>query len=240
VPSDPIPSSPPEPLGNATSDPAKARIVVADDHPIVRSGIQFMLQDDPRFEIVGEAEDGDVAVQQTLELQPDALLLDLAMPRLSGLEAMKAILSKDAHVKIVMFTRSITTKQVIEALELGARGILLKDATAAELKAALVGVLEGDYWIGERVSNPGDAMEDLRRKAAMVPERKTFGLTPRELEIVICIVEGCSNKEIARRYTISERTVHGHLSNIFGKCGVSTRLELALFAIARKLVEPEC
>jgi DNA-binding NarL/FixJ family response regulator len=101
-------------------------------------------------------------------------------------------------------------------------------------------VLSGDYWIGgERVVNLLKALHELMQQAAAVPERKTYGLTPRELEVVQCIVEGCSNKDIAKQFGISEETVKRHLSNIFDKTGVSTRLELALFAIAHKLVSPD-
>lgn len=222
-------------------DPALAvvpiRIVVADDHPVVRIGVKNMLEDQPGFEVVGEAEDGDVAITQTLELEPDILLLDLQMPRLPGLEAMRAIMSKSPRVKIIMLTSTISTQQVIEALQIGARGILLKDAVASDLATSVRAVLSGDYWIGgERVANLVTALNELMSKAATEPERKTYGLTPRELEVTACIVEGCSNRDVAKQFAISEETVKRHLSNIFDKTGVSTRLELALFAIARKLV----
>jgi len=106
------------------------------------------------------------------------------------------------------------------------------------LSQALRAVLSGDYWIGgERVANLLKALHELMAQAAAVPERKTYGLTPRELEVVSCIVEGCSNRDVAKQFSISEETVKRHLSNVFDKTGVSTRLELALFAIAHKLVE---
>ncbi len=214
------------------------RIVVADDHPVVRFGVINMLKGDNHFEVVGEAEDGDQAVTQTLELEPDILLLDLAMPRLPGLEAMRAIMSRSPRVKILLLTSTISTQQVIEALQIGARGIVLKDSVASDLGESLRAVLNGDYWIGgRRVINLLTALHELMQKAAAVPERKTYGLTPRELEVVSCIVEGCSNKDIAKQFTISEETVKRHLSNIFDKTGVSTRLELALFAISHKLVD---
>src|ERR1700733_2192602 len=216
---------------------APIRIVVADDHPVVRSGVKGMLENEPGFEVVGQAEDGDVAITQTIELEPDILLLDLAMPRLPGLEAMRAIMSRSPRVKIILLTGTITTQQIIEALQIGARGIILKDSVAGDLTHALRAVLSGDYWInGERVVNLLRALRELMEKAAAMPERKTYGLTPRELEVVTCIVEGCSNKDIAKQFTISEETVKRHLSNVFDKTGVSTRLELALFAIAHKLV----
>jgi len=217
---------------------ANIRIVVADDHPVVRFGVKNMLVNEPGFDVVGEAEDGDDAITQTLELEPDILLLDVAMPRLPGLEAMRAIMAKSPRVKIVLLTSTISTQQIIEALQIGARGIVLKDSVAGDLGNALRAVLQGDYWIGgERVVNLLKALQELMAQAAAVPGRKTYGLTPRELEVVTCIVEGCSNRDIATQFTISEETVKRHLSNVFDKTGVSTRLELALFAIAHKLVE---
>jgi DNA-binding NarL/FixJ family response regulator len=222
----------------SNSGVASIRIVVADDHPVVRFGVRNMLQSEPGFEVVGEAEDGDDAITQTLELEPDILLLDVAMPRLPGLEAMRAIMAKSPRVKIVLLTSTISVQQIIEALQIGARGIVLKDSVVGDLGQALRAVTSGDYWIGgERVVNLLKALQELQAQAAAVPERKTYGLTPRELEVVSCIVEGCSNRDIAKQFTISEETVKRHLSNVFDKTGVSTRLELALFAIAHKLVE---
>lgn len=214
------------------------RIVVADDHPVVRFGVKNMLANEPGFEVVGEANDGDEAITEVLELEPDILLLDLAMPKLPGLEAMRAIMNRSPRVKIVLLTSLISTQQVIEALQIGARGIVLKESVASDLSESLRAVLSGDYWIGgKRVVNLLSALHDLMQQAAAVPEKKTYGLTPRELEVVTCIVEGCSNKDIAKQFTISEETVKRHLSNIFDKTGVSTRLELALFAISHKLVD---
>ena len=214
------------------------RIVVADDHPVVRFGVKNMLMSEPGFEVVGEANDGDEAITMTLEVEPDILLLDLAMPKLPGLEAMRAIMSRSPRVKIILLTSLISTQQIIEALQIGARGIVLKDSVASDLGESLRAVLSGDYWIGgKRVVNLLSALHDLMQLAAAVPEKKTYGLTPRELEVVTCIVEGCSNKDIAKQFTISEETVKRHLSNIFDKTGVSTRLELALFAISHKLVD---
>src|SRR5438270_4365464 len=219
---------------------APIRIVVADDHPVVRFGVRNMLQSEPGFEVVGEAEDGDDAITQTLELEPDILLLDVAMPRLPGLEAMRAIMAKSPRVKIVLLTSTISVQQIIEALQIGARGIVLKDSVVGDLGNALRAVLSGDYWIGgQRVANLLKALQELTAQAAAIPERKTYGLTPRELEVVSCIVEGCSNRDIAKQFSISEETVKRHLSNVFDKTGVSTRLELALFAIAHKLVTLE-
>jgi DNA-binding NarL/FixJ family response regulator len=214
------------------------RIVLADDHPVVRIGVRNMLNEMDGFEVVGEADDGDDAITQTLELTPDILLLDVQMPRLPGLEAMRAIMSGSPTVKILLLTSTITTQQIIEALHIGARGIVLKDALAGALHTAIRTVYAGDYWIGgKRVVNLVSALHELMRQA-QTPQRKTYGLTPRELDVVGCIVEGCSNRDIAKQFTLSEETVKRHLSNIFDKTGVSTRLELALFAIAHQLVTP--
>ena len=215
------------------------RIVLADDHPVVRVGVRNMLTEKDGFEVVGEASDGDEAITQTLELEPDILLLDVQMPRLPGLEAMRAIMNGSATVKIILLTSTITTQQIIEALQIGARGIVLKDALADHLQTSIRTVMAGDYWIGgKRVVNLVSALHSLMQQAA-TPQKKTYGLTPREMEVVGCIVEGCSNRDIAKQFSLSEETVKRHLSNIFDKTGVSTRLELALFAIAHHLVEPQ-
>ena len=215
------------------------RIVVADDHPVVRVGLRNMLAVEEDFEVTGEATDGDEAITQTLELEPDILLLDLQMPRLPGIEAMRAIMNGSPRVKIILLTSTITTQQIIEALQIGARGIVLKDAVADHLQTSIRTVMAGDYWIGgQRVVNLLSALHGLMQQV-QAPQRKTFGLTPRELDVVGSIVEGCSNRDIARQYKLSEETVKRHLSNIFDKTGVSTRLELALFAIAHQLVTPQ-
>jgi DNA-binding NarL/FixJ family response regulator len=213
--------------------------VVADDHPVVSIGVRNMLTAKDGFEVVGDASDGDEAITQTLELEPDVLLLDVQMPRLPGLEAMRAIMHNAGTAKILLLTSAITTQQIIEALHIGARGIVLKDALASHLQTAVRTVVGGDYWIGgKRVVNLVSALHDLMQQA-QPPERKTYGLTPRELDVVGAIVEGCSNRDIAKQFNLSEETVKRHLSNIFDKTGVSTRLELALFAIARHLLEPK-
>ena len=214
------------------------RIVLADDHPVVRIGVRNMLTEADGFDVLGEASDGDEAITQTLELEPDILLLDVQMPRLPGLEAMRAIMNGTPTVKILLLTSTITTQQIIEALQIGARGIVLKDALVGHLQTAIKTVANGDYWIGgKRVVNLVSALHELMQQSA-VPQRKTYGLTPRELEVVGAIVEGCSNRDIAKQFSLSEETVKRHLSNIFDKTGVSTRLELALFAIAHHLVAP--
>jgi two-component system nitrate/nitrite response regulator NarL len=149
------------------------RIVIADDHPVARIGVKNMLQSDPGLEVLGEASDGDEAITATLELLPDILLLDLQMPRLPGLEAMRAIMSGSPTVKILLLTGTITSQQIIEALQIGARGIVIKDTLADHLTTAIRAVSSGDYWIGgRRVVNLLGALHELMQQAA-VPERKT-------------------------------------------------------------------
>jgi two-component system, NarL family, nitrate/nitrite response regulator NarL len=215
----------------------KIRVIVADDHPVVRIGVRNMLSDDNRIEVIGEATDGDEAISQVIQLEPDILLLDLEMPRMPGLEALRALMSDSLRVKILLITSTITSQQVVEALQIGARGIVLKNVLADHLRTAISTVHSGDYWIGgKRVVNLVGVLKNLMEKAA-APPPKTFGLTPRELDVVGCIVEGYSNRDIAKQFGLSEETVKRHLSNIFDKTGVSTRLELALFAISHQLVE---
>jgi two-component system nitrate/nitrite response regulator NarL len=214
------------------------RVLIADDHPVVRFGVRNMLKTDDAFEVVGEASDGKEAMARTLALSPNILLLDLSMPYMPGLEAIRAIMTDSSRVKILLLTASVTPQQIIEALQIGARGIVTKDALIDELRTAIGAVFEGDYWIhGKRVFNLVSALRELTSQAA-VPHRRTYGLTPRELEIVGSIVEGCANRDIAKQHNISQETVKRHLANIFGKIEVSTRLELALFAIAHQIVMP--
>ena len=182
-PTSPMSSS--EPRRSFPSVDGGIRIVVADDHPVVRFGVKNMLMAERGFEVVAEAGDGDSAITQVLEFEPDVLLLDLAMPKLPGLEAMRAIMSRSPRVKIILLTSTISTQQVIEALQIGARGIVLKDSVASDLTESLRAVISGDYWIGgKRVVNLLSALHDLMQKAAAQPERKTYGLTTRELEVV--------------------------------------------------------
>lgn len=215
------------------------RVLIADDHPVIRIGVRNMLSAESAIDVVGEAEDGDEAVEQALRLSPDVLLLDLSMPRLSGFDAMQKVMAGSPDVKIILLTGGISIQQVIEALQTGARGIILKGTLTDHMAEAVLCVASGDYWIGgKRVVNLLLAMQELEQRAAR-QERKTYGLTPREMEVVNCITGGCSNRDIAKQFNLSEETVKRHLSNIFDKTGVSTRLELAMFAIAHELVRPQ-
>jgi two-component system, NarL family, nitrate/nitrite response regulator NarL len=212
------------------------RVLIADDHPVVRVGLRNMLQADPRVKVVGEARDGLEALEMAHSLRPDVMLLDLAMPNVAGMEALREMTAGNLDTRTVVLTGLIDKRQVLEALQLGARGVLLKDAVAEHLSACIRSVMQGQYWLeGRPVQNLVQVLRDLTVQTAPAP-RKTFGLTARELEVVTLITEGCTNKDIARQFGISEETVKRHLTNIFDKLGVGNRLELALFALNHNLL----
>jgi len=213
------------------------RVLIADDHPVVRIGLRNMLQADPNIKLVAEAKDGVEALHMVRTLHPDILLLDLAMPKMPGLEALRELTGDDGgQTRTIVLTGQIEKRQILEALQLGARGVVLKDAVVAHLSACIRAVMQGQYWLeGRPVTNLVQVLRDLTAQTAP-PPRKTFGLTARELEVVALITEGSTNKHIAETFGISEETVKRHLTNIFNKIGVGNRLELALFALNHNLL----
>jgi two-component system, NarL family, nitrate/nitrite response regulator NarL len=218
--------------------PQQVRIVIADDHPIFRDGLRRLLEAEPDLKVLGEASDGAEAVKQARHLKPDILLLDLAMPRMPGLEALRDLSNSPgtSPVRVILLTAAAEKNQIVEALQLGARGVVLKDSATQLLLKCIHTVMAGEYWVGrESVSNLVQYLRSLMQSSNDEARKKKFGLTPRELEIVSAVVAGYSNKEIAEYFKISEDTVKHHLSNIFDKLGVSTRLELALFAVNQSL-----
>ena len=215
----------------------QVRIVIADDHPIVRDGLRRLLEEDPGYKVVGQAQDGAEAIELVRQLRPDILLLDLSMPKLPGIEALRELSAHGGSVpvRVIVLTAAIETTQIVEALQLGARGILLKDAATDSLLKAVQTVVAGDHWVGRApVSNLLHYLQTLTQ-SAKDEKGKTFGLTARELDVISTIFAGFSNKETAAYWDITEDTVKHHLGNIFDKLGVSTRLELAVFAVNHKL-----
>ena len=225
-------------VNEVTTNPI--RVLIADDHPVVRVGLRNMLQVDPVIEVVGEARDGVEALEMARRLHPDVVLLDLAMPNIAGMDALREMNVGGLTTRTIVLTGLIDKRQVLEALQLGARGVVLKDAVVEHLTACISAVMQGQYWLdGHPVQNLVQVLRDLTAQTTP-PPRKTFGLTARELEVVNLITEGCTNKDIAKTFGISEETVKRHLTNIFNKLGVGNRLELALFALNHQLMaEPE-
>jgi two-component system, NarL family, nitrate/nitrite response regulator NarL len=216
------------------------RILIADDHPIFRTGLRSVLSSEQGFSVVAEACDGDEALRLTRSLRPDVLLLDLAMPGVSGMDALAELATASGPVRTIVLTGAIDKSDIVKALQLGAAGVVLKGSAAELLVKAIRSVMGGQHWIGrESVSDLVQALRALMVAALEKPSRERFGVTPRELEITSAVVAGFSNKEIAKRYKLSEDTVKHHLTNIFDKVGASNRLELALFAVHHRLLEEE-
>lgn len=212
------------------------RILIADDHPIFRDGLKRLLESEGEFKVIGEACDGVEAVSMARQLIPEVMLLDLAMPRRQGLETLRELASDARSVRVILLTAAAEKEQIVEALQLGARGVVLKDSATQILLKSIRAVMNGEYWVGrESVSNLVQYLRTLVTPASAFPQRNKYRLTPRELEIIAAVVAGFANKEIAQYFKISEDTVKHHLSNIFDKVGVSSRLELALFAVNQSL-----
>ena len=173
-------------------------ILIADDHPIFRDGLRRLLEAEPGLKVIGEACDGAEAVKMARELKPDILLLDLAMPRHPGLEALRDLGSGQQSVRVILLTAAAEKQQIVEALQLGARGVVLKDSATQLLLKSIHTVMSGEYWVGrESVSNLVQYLRTLVQSSGEEARQKKFGLTPRELEIVSAVVAGYANKEIA-------------------------------------------
>lgn len=217
--------------------PNTIRLLSADDHAIFRDGLRKLIETQPDFSLIGHAADGIEALQRVRETKPDVLLLDLAMPRMSGLDVVAELERMQSDVRTILLVAAIDRAETIKALQLGARGVVLKESATELLFKAIRSVMAGQYWVGrDTVSDLVQTLGQLSNAAAPSGGNK-FGLTPRELQVLALVVAGYANKEIASKYDLSEDTVKHHLTNVFDKTGASNRLELALFAIHHKLVE---
>ncbi len=209
------------------------RILVADDHPVVRDGLVAILSTQPDFEIVGEAANGLEVVKQVTTLQPDVVLLDLEMPELDGVEALKQLQEKNAAVRVIVFTAFDTDERILGAVQAGAQGYLLKGVPRDELFKAIRVVHAGGSLLQPVVASK------LLRQVSHSQESLTSNvetLTPREAEVLQLLAQGLQNKEIAARLVISERTVKFHVSSIMGKLGAGNRTEAVTIAAQQGLI----
>src|SRR5438552_16342942 len=212
------------------------RILIADDHPIFRDGLKRLLESEREFKVIGEACDGVDAVKLVRELKPEILLLDLAMPRRAGLEALREMGAEPLSARVILLTAAAEKDQIVEALQLGARGVVLKDSATQILLKSIRAVMSGEDWVGrESVSNLVQYLRNLVESSNTHWRQKKYGLTPRELEIISAVVAGYANKEIAQHLQLSDATFKHTLSNISDSVGLSPRLELALFAVNQSL-----
>lgn len=218
--------------------PAMVRILIADEHQLFRDCLRRLLEVEPELQVAGEASDGLEAIALTRQLRPDILLIALSLPTVSGLRVLEELDDMRPDTATVLLAASIAPSELMSALHLGARGIIMKQWPAAELVAGIRQLADGQYWIGRQSSST--LMLALRQLSLghQGSGRRDFGLTRRELEVTAAIVAAYSNKLIAQKFCMSEKTVKHHLTNIFDKVGVSTRLELAAFAHHHALTLP--
>jgi NarL family two-component system response regulator LiaR len=204
------------------------RLLITDDHDVVRQGLRFYLRRDPEIEIVGEAADGEEAVEMARSHTPDVVLMDLLMPRMDGIEATERIRAELPEVEVVALTSVLEDAAVTGAIRAGAIGYLLKDTKAEELSAAIKGAAAGQVQLAP------EAAARLVREVR-VPERPEE-LTERETEVLVGVAQGRANKEIAHRLYVEERTVKAHVSSILRKLNFKSRTQAALYAMRTGLV----
>jgi two-component system, NarL family, response regulator LiaR len=204
------------------------RLLLVDDHAVVRQGLRMFLSLDPDFEIVGEAADGNAALKLARELQPDVVLMDLLMPGMDGIEATGILRREMPDIEVIALTSVLEDSSVVGAIRAGAIGYLLKDTEANELIRSIKAAAEGQVQLSPQAA--ARLMREVR--APESPE----ALTERETEVLRLLAQGQSNKEIARQLSIGEKTVKTHVSSILGKLNVSSRTQAALYAVRIGLV----
>jgi NarL family two-component system response regulator LiaR len=210
------------------------RILIADDHAVVRKGLLALIQTEEGMEVVGEAAHGAEAVELAAALRPDVILLDLVMPRMDGIEAIRGIRRNDPEARILVLTSFSEDEKVLTAIEVGAIGCMLKDATPEELLRAI-----RDVHQGRSALNPAVAQKLIQRMRKTDTPKPMQELTARETEVLRCIARGLSNREIGDKLFISEPTVRTHVSNILMKLELPNRTQAALYAVREGLVSLE-
>jgi len=207
------------------------RILIADDHAIVREGLRALIDTEPGMELVAEASDGAEAVEQAHNWKPDVILLDLLMPRMDGLEAIGAIKSEQPNACILVLTSFAEDEKVFPAIKAGARGYLLKDTTPPVLLQAIRDVHRGESSLHPTIARK--LLQELNQPSDLPPA--TDPLTGREVDVLRLVAQGLANEEIGERLFIAERTVRTHVSNILGKLHLANRTQAALYALREGL-----
>jgi DNA-binding NarL/FixJ family response regulator len=240
----PIDDTPEVPEVSGSKKKATVRIVIADDHPIVRDGLKKLLLLEDDFEVVGEAGDGREVLERVQALDPDVLLLDLRMPNLDGLAALQVLQQTNKRTRVIMLTASEDKNEFVQAMKLGCSGIVLKQTAPDLIVKSIRKVNSGEIWLDSNTTAAvmrqfSTGLEGSGQGGqGGTKGRERSPLSTREREIVALVAQGYKNKEMAEKMFISEQTVKNHLHNIFDKLGVSDRLELALYAIHKGLHLP--
>lgn len=209
------------------------KVMIADDHILMREGIRQLLEFDGTIEVIAEANDGEECLEKLKTIKPEVLLLDINMPKKNGIEVLESMRKQNLKVKVLILTVHNEIEYLLKAVDIGVDGYILKDSESAELKRAIVTVSEGESYIQSSLIPALNS----RLIARDIDKEKIDSLTKRELEVLIQVANGIFNKEIANALNISERTVKNHLSNIFKKIDVSDRTQAAVFAIKNDIIK---
>jgi DNA-binding NarL/FixJ family response regulator len=218
------------------TDSPPIRVLIVDDHAVVRTGLRVFLDLQPDIEVVGEAADGSEGVAMARRLEPDVILMDLLMPNMDGITAIGRVKAERPETEIVTMTSFIEEDKVTAALEAGASGYVLTDAEAEEVAAAVRAAFAGEVHLDPAVAR---LLAQRMRQRKSPEEQLTEPLTDREKDVIRLLGQGLSNKEIGAALFITERTARTYVSNILGKLGLQSRTQAALYAVEHKLVEPQ-
>jgi two-component system, NarL family, response regulator LiaR len=220
---------------NARFAGSNVRVLIVDDHAIVRKGIRALLSEVDGFEVVGEADNGQEAVQRAEETHPDVIVMDLLMPGMDGIEATRQITSHQPKTRILVLTSFAADNKVFPAIKAGAAGYLLKDSSPDELMRAIRQVHRGEPSLHPTIARK--LLQEIARPAELQPAPET--LTAREMEVLRLIAQGLSNQEIADQISVSEPTVRAHVSRILGKLHLASRTQAALYAVREGLTDAD-